>query len=118
MKLILVVDDEVILREYLTELLELEDYEAIGVSGLDEARKELAARRPDMILCDLFLGSETGMDLLAQLQESNQADIPFLLMSAELTAEMKAKATALGARAFISKPYENFELLDTIQKMI
>lgn len=118
MKTILVVDDEIILREYLTELLELEDFKPIGVSSGAEALAEISRQNPDMIICDMFLREETGLDLLHQLSTTAAANIPFVLMSAEISSELMEKGTARGVKAFIKKPYESDVLLSTIRKLL
>lgn len=115
MKTILVVDDEIILREYLTELLELEDYRAIGVSTGNEAMAEVKKQVPDMVICDMFLNGETGLDLLRRIKREGLEKIPFLFMSAEITPEIREKSEQEGARAFIKKPYENQLLLETVR---
>ncbi len=118
MKTILVVDDEIILREYLTELLELEDFKPIGVSSGAEALAEISRQKPDMIICDMFLREETGLDLLHKLSTTSAVNIPFVLMSAEISSELMVTGKANGVKAFIKKPYESDLLLSTIRKFL
>jgi CheY-like chemotaxis protein len=115
MKKILVVDDEIILREYLTELLELENYVAIGASGHEDALRAFHSEKPDMIICDMFLGQENGFDLLQKLKESGPFTIPVIFMSAQLSQGIREKAGEEGIIAFIKKPYDNKLLLETIR---
>jgi DNA-binding NtrC family response regulator len=118
MKTILVVDDEIILREYLTELLELEDFKPIGVSSGTEALAQINRQKPDMIICDMFLREETGLDLLHKISTTSAATTPFVLMSAEINSELMEKSAAKGVKAFIKKPYESDVLLNTIRKLL
>lgn len=115
MKQVLVVDDEIILREYLTELLELENYAAKGVGSIAEAWQELQKSRPDLIICDMFIGHENGLDLAEKLQkDADTKGIPLFFMSAQFSPELEQQALSAGARAFIRKPYDNNRLLQTL----
>jgi CheY-like chemotaxis protein len=118
MKTILVVDDEVILREYVTELLELEDFKAIGVSSGTEALAEISRQKPDLVICDMFLREETALDLLHKINTTAGGNIPFVLISGEITNELLEKGKQQGVKAFIKKPYESDIFLNTIRKVL
>ncbi len=111
---ILVVDDEIILREYLTELLELEGFSTVSAGSATEAVELLQNTLPSLIISDLFLGQSSGMEILEHLKLT-QANTPCYIMSADLTEEIRGKCMQAGAKGLIKKPFDNSDIISLIK---
>lgn len=119
MKKVLLIEDDTTLRENTAELLELENYKVItaanGKEGLDLAKKEL----PDVIVCDIMMPKLDGYGVLAGLSKSEKTKyIPFIFLSAKTERKDVRKGMNLGADDYITKPFEEEELLTTIESRL
>ncbi|NRB52792.1 MAG: response regulator [Saprospiraceae bacterium] len=116
MKKILVIEDNLEVRENLAEILELSGYEVTtaenGKIGVQEARTV----KPDLILCDVMMPELDGFGVLRILDQNPQtADIPFVFLTAKAEKDDFRKGMNLGADDYITKPFDDVELLDAIQ---
>jgi len=115
---ILVVDDEPDIRQLLQEILEDEDYEVAVAENGQVARRIRSARRPDLILLDIWMPDEDGITLLKDwLQEDPNAG-PVIMMSGHATIETAVEATRLGAYDFLEKPLSLAKLLVTVERAL
>jgi signal transduction histidine kinase len=118
---ILVVDDEpsnVLLLEQL-----LEDAGYAHVTSTTDSRRVLDLYRsfaPDLVLLDLMMPHLDGLAVLGLLKAEIPADVyvPVLVLTADATLEAKRRALAAGARDFLTKPFEQFEVLLRIQNLL
>ncbi|MBX2872509.1 MAG: response regulator [Saprospiraceae bacterium] len=116
MKKILVIEDNLEVRENLAEILELSGYEVAtaenGKIGVQEARSV----KPDLILCDVMMPELDGFGVLRILdQNPKTADIPFVFLTAKAEKDDFRKGMNLGADDYITKPFDDVELLDAIE---
>jgi CRP-like cAMP-binding protein/FixJ family two-component response regulator len=112
---ILVVEDNPDVRENLIEILSLSDYETIGAEngkiGVDMAIQHI----PDLILCDVMMPELDGFGVLHILsQNPKTATIPFIFLTAKTEAIDFRKGMNLGADDYITKPFDDVELLEAI----
>jgi len=119
MKKILLIEDDLILRENTAELLEFSDYEVITASngkiGLDMATNHL----PDIIVCDIMMPELDGYGVLEALAKNNTTKyIPFIFLSAKTERQDVRKGMDLGADDYISKPFQEDELVSAIESRI
>lgn len=119
MKQVLLIEDDTTLRENTAELLELENYKVItasnGKEGLDLAKKEL----PDVIVCDIMMPKLDGYGVLAGLSKLEKTKyIPFIFLSAKTERKDVRKGMNLGADDYITKPFEEEELLTAIESRL
>lgn len=115
---ILVVDDEPDIRNLVQEILEDEGYE-VGVADSGEAaRQARRARRPDLILLDIWMQDVDGITLLREWSESGGLPCPVIVMSGHGTVETAVEATRLGAYDFIEKPISLAKLLLTVGRAL
>ena len=114
---ILVVEDEIILREYLTELLELEGYTAVTAGSAGEAISQLQSNAISAAITDLHLGQSTGMEVLQYLQ-IHSLRVPCLLMSAEWNTTLQQQCLQAGAAGLIKKPFDNKDLLRLLREAL
>jgi DNA-binding NtrC family response regulator len=113
--LILIVDDEPDIRQLLREILEDEDYEVALAENGAEARSLRAARRPDLVLLDIWMPDTDGVSLLKEWQENDPQPGPVIMMSGHATVETAVEATRLGAYDFLEKPLSLAKLLVTVE---
>ncbi len=116
MKKILIIEDDDHVRNNLAEILELSDYEAItaenGKIGVEKAIHEL----PDLIICDVMMPELDGYGTLTILNKNPKtAYIPFIYLTAKAEKEDFRKGMSLGADDYITKPFDDAALLNTIE---
>lgn len=119
MRRILVIDDERALRETLIEILSFENFETLeaedGLTGVQLAQQYL----PDLILCDVAMPGLDGFGVLAAVKDDPQtANIPIVLLTARAEKTFAESGLAMGAKAYITKPFTIDSLLDTILALI
>ena len=116
MKKILVIDDNLDIRENSIEILELSGYHVFGAAdgqaGIDLAIREI----PDIIICDIMMPLIDGYEVLQRLRNHSQtAHIPFVFLTARSEKRDIQNGMDLGADGYLVKPFEDFELLDVIE---
>ena len=119
MKKVLLVEDDIVLRENTAELLELSNYKVItaanGQLGLDMASKE----KPDIIICDIMMPILDGYGVLDGLSKQSETKfIPFIFLSAKTERQDVRKGMDLGADDYITKPFSEDEIISAIESRI
>ena len=119
MKKVLLIEDDNTLRENTAELLELEKYSVLsaanGLDGLELAKKEI----PDVIVCDIMMPKLDGYGVLEGLSNTERTKfIPFIFLSAKTERQDVRKGMNLGADDYITKPFEEKELLTAIESRL
>lgn len=119
MKRILLIEDDVALRENTAELLELSDYSVEtapnGKIGIEKAKSQL----PDIIVCDIMMPEMDGYGVLeAMIKDDKTKHIPFIFLSAKTEHKEIRKGMDLGADDYITKPFEESELLGAIESRL
>jgi DNA-binding NtrC family response regulator len=115
---ILVVDDEVGIRELLSEILTDEGYDVHLAENAEAARAFRAQRRPDLVLLDIWMPDTDGVTLLKEWAGGGQLTMPVVMMSGHGTIDTAVEATRLGAADFLEKPVSLAKLIDTVGKAI
>lgn len=115
---ILVVDDEPDIRDLVKEILDDEGYEVDVAQDAQTARTSIRARRPDLILLDIWMPDTDGISLLKEWSDGGALDVPVLMMSGHGTVETAVEATRLGAYDFIEKPLSLAKLLLTVRRAL
>lgn len=105
---ILVVDDDAELRQMLTQFLQQHGCIALPATGDAGIRKHLSSGRIDLILLDVMLGDESGVDICARLRA--EQSVPIIMISALSTDSDRMAGYAVGADDYIAKPF-NLDLL-------
>lgn len=119
MKTILIIEDDINLRETTAELLALSDYKPLtapdGKVGIEMALKLL----PDLIICDIMMPKINGYEVLEALAlRENTRHIPFIFLSAKTEHKEIRKGMDLGADDYLTKPFEEEDLLNSIQRRL
>ena len=115
---ILVVDDEVGIRELLSEILTDEGFDVHLAENAEAARAFRAQRRPDLVLLDIWMPDTDGVTLLKEWAGGGQLTMPVVMMSGHGTIDTAVEATRLGATDFLEKPVALAKLIDTVNKAI
>ena len=118
MAIILVVDDEVGIRELLSEILIDESYDVRLAENADAAQRIRAEMRPDLVLLDIWMPGMDGISLLKSWHAGGQLTMPVVMMSGHGTIDTAVEATRFGAFDFLEKPISLQKLLATVQKAL
>ncbi len=114
MSQILVVDDEVGIRELLSEILRDEGHQVRLAQNATEARQLRGHARPDLVLLDIWMPDTDGITLLKEWASTGQLTMPVVMMSGHGTIDTAVEATRIGAYAFLEKPIALQKLLSTV----
>jgi len=114
---ILLVEDEVALRENLKLNLELEDYKVVAVERGDQALDRFRNEKFDLIILDVMLPEINGFDVLKIIRLENTS-IPVLFLTAKNTSADVIEGLKIGADDYLTKPFNLEELLLRINKLI
>jgi CRP-like cAMP-binding protein len=116
MKSVLVIEDNPDIRENTAEILELAGYKTFtsenGKRGVELAIKEI----PDLIVCDIMMPELDGYGVLHLLRKNKSTEsIPFIFLTAKVDRMDFRKGMEMGADDYITKPFDDIELLDAIE---
>jgi len=117
-KEILIVDDEVGIRELLSEILQDEGYRVALAENAGEARAYRQRQQPALVLLDIWMPDTDGVTLLREWAASGQLTMPVVMMSGHGTIETAVDATKVGAFDFLEKPVGLQKLLSTIARAL
>ena len=118
MAIILVVDDEVGIRELLSEILIDEGYDVRLAENATAARQIRNDLRPDLVLLDIWMPDMDGISLLKEWHAAGHLNMPVVMMSGHGTIDTAVEATRFGAFDFLEKPIALQKLLSTVQKAL
>ena len=112
---ILVVDDEIGIRELLSDILTDEGYAVETAENAETARRRIGTEEFDLILLDIWMPDTDGVSLLKELKVRNLLHCPVLMMSGHATIETAVEATKFGALACLEKPISMQKLLESVR---
>ena len=112
---ILVVDDELGIRDLLSEILNDEGHNVELAQNASQARGARAKARPDLVLLDIWMPDTDGVTLLKEWSSTGQLTMPVIMMSGHATIETAVEATKIGAHSFLEKPITLQKLLKAVE---
>lgn len=115
---ILVVDDEMGIRELLHEILTDEGHTVYAAESAIQARTIREQMRPDLVLLDIWMPDTDGITLLKEWSNTGQLTMPVVMMSGHATIDTAVEATRIGALNFLEKPIALQKLLKTVSKAL
>jgi len=115
---ILVVDDEIGIRELLSEILGDEGYQVRLAENASAARAFRGQTRPDLVLLDIWMPDTDGITLLREWASAGLLTMPVVMMSGHGTIDTAVEATRLGAYDFLEKPIALQKLLATVGRAL
>ena len=116
MATILVVDDELGIRDLLFEILNDEGHQVELAMNAAEARSIRASLQPDLVLLDIWMPDTDGVTLLKEWATTGQLNMPVIMMSGHATIDTAVEATRIGAMAFLEKPITMQKLLKAVEQ--
>ena len=118
MKYILVVDDEPLNRELLTDMLSGK-YEVMTAVDGHACLDSVSARKPDLIVMDVTMPGLSGLEVCRKLRnDETTKDIPIILASAHISQEQQQEGFDAGANSYLCKPFYMEDLISTINKLL
>jgi DNA-binding NtrC family response regulator len=115
---ILVVDDEMGIRELLNEILSDEGHVVYSAENAQQARFVREQMQPDLVLLDIWMPDTDGVTLLKEWSKSGQLTMPVVMMSGHATIDTAVEATRIGASNFLEKPIALQKLLKTVAQAL
>jgi DNA-binding NtrC family response regulator len=116
MATILVVDDELGIRDLLSEILNDEGHAVELAENAAQARQIRASLRPDLVLLDIWMPDTDGVTLLKEWASNGLLTMPVIMMSGHATIDTAVEATRIGASAFLEKPITLQKLLKAVDQ--
>jgi DNA-binding NtrC family response regulator len=113
---ILVVDDELGIRDLLFEILNDEGHNVELAENAAEARAARQRARPDLVLLDIWMPDTDGVTLLKEWSTAGLLSMPVIMMSGHATIDTAVDATRIGAFAFLEKPITMQKLLKAVEQ--
>src|SRR6476661_11270034 len=113
---ILVVDDEMGIRELLSEILGDEGHVVQLAENAQQARTARQQGMPDLVLLDIWMPDTDGVTLLKEWQRDGLLTMPVIMMSGHATIDTAVEATRIGALNFLEKPISLQKLLKAVQQ--
>ena len=119
MKNILLIEDNLEIRENITEILELDGYLVIVATDGGMGHALATEKIPDLILCDIMMPVLNGYEVLKELKQNPlTSKIPFIFISASTEKKDIQVGLDMGASAYIRKPFEMEELLHAVAGLL
>jgi len=110
---ILIVDDDLLLLEFLGEVLRHAGYETAQASSAEQALELIGQREPDLALLDIHMPGMSGLDLAKQLH--SQTSVPFMFLSGRGDSDAGKQAASFGAVGFVVKPVDEKHLMPAFE---
>jgi CheY-like chemotaxis protein len=116
---VLVVDDSTVIRDLIAVNLELEGYDVLRAADGLEALELVADERPDVVTVDVVMPRMDGFEMVERLRaDPATADIPVVMVTGRAAAADRARGEEVGVDAYLTKPFEPAELVDTVARLI
>lgn len=115
---VLIVDDEPNIVVSLQFLMKKCGYETSVARDGDEALLEVERFRPDLVLLDVMMPRRDGYEVCQQLRSSGWSDLKIVLLTAKGRETEITKGLALGADAYVTKPFSTSDLVDTVNGLL
>jgi DNA-binding response OmpR family regulator len=116
MKRILVIEDDIFIRENIYEVLELSGYKVFAAANGKDGLNLAFELTPDLVICDIMMPLVDGFEVKLRLAENPvTADIPFIFLTAKTEIKEMRFGMTLGADDYITKPFEIRDLINSVQ---
>ena len=115
---VLLIEDEPNITEAIRFILSRDGWTVETHANGATAMDALAAGAPDVVILDVMLPNRSGFDILSDIRSSaDHADIPVLMLTARGQDRDRDRATALGADQFMTKPFSNQDVLESVRRL-
>jgi excisionase family DNA binding protein len=116
--LVLIVDDDEQVREYVRVNLEAEGYNVREAGNAEEGLLAVEESQPDLVLLDVMMPQVDGWQMLQQLQERHGEAVPVVMFSGKADAATADEVAERGARGFIGKPFDPGQLIEKTKQLL
>jgi excisionase family DNA binding protein len=117
--LVLIVDDDAQLREVIRVNLELDGYAVREAGTAEDGLAALEDEPPDLVLLDVMMPEVDGFEMLRRMQERHGVEsVPVIMFSGKVDEETAARAARDGAQAFIGKPFDPQQLIESTKQLL
>jgi excisionase family DNA binding protein len=116
--LVLIVDDDEQVREYVRVSLEAEGYNVREAGNAEEGLLAVEESQPDLVLLDVMMPQVDGWQMLQQLQERQGEAVPVVMFSGKADAATADEVAERGARGFIGKPFDPGQLIEKTKQLL
>ena len=117
--LVLIVDDDEQLREFVRVNLEMDGYVVREAGSAEEGLAALEAQAPDLVLLDVMMPQVDGFEMLRKMQEQHGlGSVPVIMFSGKVDEETASRAAREGAQAFIGKPFDPQALIESTKQLL
>ena len=116
--LVLIVDDDEQVREYVRVNLEAEGYDVREAGNAEEGLRAVEEARPDLVLLDVMMPQVDGWEMLRQLQERHGEAVPVVMFSGKADAATADEIAERGAQGFIGKPFDPGQLIEKTKQLL
>lgn len=117
MEQVLLVEDVQGIREALKELLEIAGYDVKTAKNGNEGLKAILKYNPSVVICDVYMPELDGFEMLAEMKNYPVSPV-FIFLTARVEKQAVIKGMQLGANAYINKPFDHMDLLNTIESQL
>ena len=114
-RVVLVVDDDDLVRKVVRAVLEADDYEVLEAPNGELALDMITERKPRLVILDVMMPGLDGVDVCRQMDHE---DARVLMLTARDDLETEDASRAAGADDFLAKPFSSLELLEHVQKLV
>lgn len=117
--LILIVDDELAIREMIKTTLELSGFQCLEASNCIKAHEMIYEKKPELVLLDWMLPGVSGIEFARRLRrEEGYAELPIILLTAKVDEENKLQGFSAGVDDYITKPFSTRELIARVNAVL
>ena len=118
-KQVLLIEDEPNIIEAIRFILSRDGWEVKTHANGQDAVDTVRATRPDVIILDVMLPGRSGFDILSEIRADDAlADTPVLMLTARGQSKDREMAERAGASHYMTKPFSNAEILETVRQMV
>ncbi len=116
---VLVVDDELAIRDMLRMALEVADFRCIEADNIQDAYTQIVDERPDLVLLDWMLPGGSGLELLRRLKRNDATkELPVIMLTAKTAEDNVIQGLDVGADDYITKPFAPRELIARVRALL
>lgn len=115
MTTILIIEDEIKLRQTISELFSISGYLVFQADNGLDGLKKVDEMHPDLIICDIMMPNLDGYGFIEQLKKTNYANTPVIFLTAKTELTAQQRGFSLGAKAYITKPFTFNELKHAVE---
>jgi DNA-binding response OmpR family regulator len=114
-RLVLIVDDDEMIRRLVRTVLEADDFEVIEAKDGEQALAVIGDKAPAVVVLDVMMPGLNGVDVCRQLDHDN---VKVIILTARDDAELAEQCMQAGADAFLTKPFSSIQLLDLVEDLL